>query len=123
MRHTLVLEYNLRAMRIGVLTFTCAIFALLLATSSAVAEDETTEDESNVIIDVVLPVSLAFIMFSLGIGLTLDDFTLVIKEPKVFGIGIANQMIVLRIWFYSRSCLSSINNPIGTIHKFCTFRS
>ena len=97
MRHTLVLEYNLRAMRIGVLTFTCAIFALLLATSSAVAEDETTEDESNVIIDVVLPVSLAFIMFSLGIGLTLDDFTLVIKEPKVFGIGIANQMIVLPI--------------------------
>ena len=97
MRHTLVLEYNLRTMRIGVLTFACAIFALLLATSSAAAEDETTEDESNVIIDVVLPVSLAFIMFSLGIGLTLDDFTLVIKEPKVFGIGIANQMIVLPI--------------------------
>ena len=84
-------------MRRGALTFVCAVFALLLATSSAVAEDEPTEDESNVIIDVVLPVALAIIMFSLGIGLTIEDFTLVAKEPKAFGIGVANQMIVLPI--------------------------
>ena len=97
MRHALVLEYNLRVMRRVALVFVCFIFALLLATNSAVAEDESVEDESNVIIDVVLPVALAFIMFSLGIGLTLDDFTLVAKEPKAFGIGVANQMIVLPI--------------------------
>jgi len=77
MRHTLVLEYKLRNMRRGALTFVCAVFALILATGSAIAENEPTEDESNVIIDVVLPVALAFIMFSLGIGLKVDDFTLV----------------------------------------------
>ena len=97
MRHALVLEYNLRSMRRGALTFVCAVFALLLATSSAVAEDEPTGDESNVIIDVVLPVALAIIMFSLGIGLTIENFTLVFKEPKAFAIGIANQMVVLPI--------------------------
>ena len=84
-------------MRRGVLTIICAIFALFLATGSAIAENEPTEDESNVIIDVVLPVALAFIMFSLGIGLNVDDFTLVAKEPKAFAIGIVNQMIILPI--------------------------
>ena len=68
-----------------------------MATGSAIAENEPTDDESNVIIDVVLPVALAFIMFSLGIGLNVDDFMLVAKEPKVFAIGVVNQMIVLPI--------------------------
>ena len=66
-------------MRLGFLTIMFAIFTLFLVTDSAVAEDDTTEDESNVIIDVVLPVALAFIMFSLGLGLTVDDFALVAK--------------------------------------------
>ena len=35
-------------------------------------EEESVESESNVIVDVVLPVSLAFIMFSLGIGSTIE---------------------------------------------------
>jgi len=68
------------------------IFALFLV-GSVIAEDEVVEDESNVIIDVVLPVALAFIMFSLGIGLTVDDFTVIVKEPKAFAIGLTNQMI------------------------------
>lgn len=84
-------------MRKGALTIVFAIFTLFLVTGSAVAEDESTEDESNVIIDVVLPVALAFIMFSLGIGLNVDDFALVAKEPKAFAIGVTNQMIVLPI--------------------------
>jgi len=84
-------------MRDGVLTLIFAIFALFLVTGSAIAEDEPTDDESNVVIDVVLPVALAFIMFSLGIGLTVDDFTVIVKEPKAFAIGITNQMIVLPI--------------------------
>ena len=36
-------------------------------------------------------------MFSLGIGLTVDDFTVIVKEPKAFAIGLTNQMIVLPI--------------------------
>ena len=96
-RDTLVVEYNLGNMRFGALTMLLAIFSLFLLTGSVIAEDETTDDESNVIIDVILPVALAFIMFSLGIGLTVEDFSIIVKEPKVFAIGIANQMVILPI--------------------------
>ena len=74
-----------------------AIAALVLLTAMAlpVQAQEEVEEESNVIVDVILPVSLAFIMFSLGIGLTMDDFSLIFREPKAFGVGIVNQMVVL----------------------------
>jgi len=47
------------------------------------------------IIDILLPTSLAFIMFSLGIGLTINDFKNISRHPKAFAVGILNQMIVL----------------------------
>ena len=49
------------------------------------------------IIDVFLPLSLVFIMFTLGLGLTLDDFTNLIYTPKSFFVGIINQLILLPI--------------------------
>jgi len=73
-----------------------ALILLTLVAAPAQAQDES-EEGGNVIIDVVLPLSLAFIMFSLGVGLTTEDFTLVFREPKAFGIGVANQMVVLPI--------------------------
>ena len=96
-RDTLVLQYNLPIMRFATLTVIFSILALFLITNSVIAEDDVVEDESNLIIDVILPIALAFIMFSLGIGLTVEDFSIIIKEPKVFAIGIANQMIILPI--------------------------
>ena len=76
-----------------------AIAALVLLSAMAMPvqaqEEESVESESNVIVDVVLPVSLAFIMFSLGIGLTIEDFALIFRAPKAFGVGIVNQMVVL----------------------------
>ena len=61
-------------------TILTAFAILLICTYSVVADDhvEETEEESNVIIDVILPLSLAFIMFSLGLGLTVTDFSLVL---------------------------------------------
>ena len=47
------------------------------------------------IIDVFLPISLVFIMFTLGLGLTLNNFTNLIYTPKAFFVGIINQMILL----------------------------
>ena len=47
------------------------------------------------IIDIFLPLSLVFIMFTLGLGLTLSDFTNLIYKPKPFFIGIMNQMLIL----------------------------
>ena len=49
------------------------------------------------IIDIFLPLSLVFIMFTLGLGLTVSDFTNIFREPKAFGVGILNQMIILPI--------------------------
>ena len=49
------------------------------------------------IIDVFLPLSLIFIMFTLGIGLTLKNFTNLLNNPKAFFIGIVNQIVVLPI--------------------------
>jgi len=47
------------------------------------------------IIDIFLPFSLVFIMFTLGLGLTLSDFTNLLYKPKPFFIGIMNQMLIL----------------------------
>ncbi len=47
------------------------------------------------IIDVFLPLSLIFIMFTLGIGLTGQDFANLLNNPRAFLIGIVNQMILL----------------------------
>lgn len=47
------------------------------------------------ILQAFLPLSLAFIMFSLGLGLTLDDFKRVATEPAAFALGALNQMVIL----------------------------
>ncbi|MEC7942445.1 MAG: bile acid:sodium symporter family protein [Pseudomonadota bacterium] len=49
----------------------------------------------GVIAEVFLPLALAFIMFSLGLGLTFDDFTSIAKRPKVFVVGVFSQLILL----------------------------
>ena len=51
----------------------------------------------NIVTDVVLPIALAFIMFSLGLGLSLTDFTRIFTKPKEFFIGFLSQLIILPI--------------------------
>jgi len=51
----------------------------------------------GIITDVILPLSLAFIMFSLGLGLNLSDFTRVFFKPRDFLIGLFFQIIILPI--------------------------
>ena len=51
----------------------------------------------GIITDIFLPLALAFIMFSLGLGLTGADFTRVAKRPKDFFIGLICQIILLPI--------------------------
>ena len=48
------------------------------------------------IVTKIAPVCLAIIMFGLGLGLTLSDFTRVIKYPKDFFVGFLCQVIVLQ---------------------------
>jgi len=49
----------------------------------------------NVITDVILPLALSFIMFTLGLGLTFSDFARVAKMPKNFLIGLVSQLVFL----------------------------
>ena len=49
----------------------------------------------GLVIDIFLPLALAFIMFALGIGLTVQDFTRVARQPRDFLVGAMSQMLVL----------------------------
>ena len=49
----------------------------------------------NIVTDIVLPIALAFIMFSLGLGLSLNDFTRIFIKPKEFLIGFLSWLIYL----------------------------
>jgi len=49
----------------------------------------------SIVIDVFLPIALAFIMFALGLGLTFADFARVAKKPRDFIVGAASQLILL----------------------------
>ena len=51
----------------------------------------------NIVTDLILPISLAFIMFSLGLGLSLNDFTRIFLKPKEFIVGFTSQLIILPI--------------------------
>ena len=43
----------------------------------------------------IAPICLAIIMFGLGLGLTVGDFTRVVKNPKDFFVGFISQVILL----------------------------
>ncbi len=49
----------------------------------------------DILINVVLPLSLAVIMLSLGVGLTTGDFARVLTAPRAFAIGAASQVVLL----------------------------
>ena len=49
----------------------------------------------NIVTDLILPLALAFIMFSLGLGLTGSDFLRVAKQPKDFFVGLISQIVLL----------------------------
>jgi len=65
------------------------------------------------IIDIVLPLSLVFIMFTLGLGLTIDDFKNIIREPKAFGLGILNQMFILPLVAFCIVLIFKLSNEMA----------
>jgi len=65
------------------------------------------------IIDIFLPLSLIFIMFTLGLGLTSSDFTDLIHAPKAFFVGIMNQMAILPLVAFTIISLMGITKEIA----------
>lgn len=52
-------------------------------------------ESGNALTQIFLPVSLAFIMFSVGLELTFEDFKRVAVQPKDFIVGAISQILVL----------------------------
>lgn len=51
----------------------------------------------GIVTDIILPLSLAFIMFALGLGLTFADFARVAKQPRDFLVGALCQLLLLPV--------------------------
>ncbi len=65
------------------------------------------------IIDIILPLSLVFIMFSLGLSLTVNDFRNVARQPKVFAVGLINQMLLLPLVAFGLITLFGLSNEMA----------
>ena len=53
------------------------------------------------IVTKIAPIALALIMLGLGLGLTSSDFTRILKDPKVFFVGIVSQILLLPVVAYT----------------------
>lgn len=51
--------------------------------------------EASILTQIFLPLSLAFIMFGMGLTLTFDDFKRIILYPKAVTIGLINQLLFI----------------------------
>jgi BASS family bile acid:Na+ symporter len=53
------------------------------------------------VVELLLPLALAFIMFSLGLTLVVDDFKRVLTRPKAMLIGLVGQMLVVPVFAFA----------------------
>ncbi len=76
----------------------------------------------GLLLTVFLPLSLAIIMFTLGLGLTIADFKRVVVQPKAFTIGVIGQVILLPIVAFALVHLFGITGELAVgimILSFC----
>ena len=70
-------------------------------------------DNGNVITQIFLPLSLAFIMFSVGLELAVDDFKRVAVRPRDFAVGAISQMIILPLVAFGLLSIWSIEPALA----------
>ncbi len=76
----------------------------------------------DIIVTVFLPLSLAVIMLSLGIGLTGGDFARIAKQPKAFGIGAFFQVLLVPVAAYLCVLLFGLSGELAAgvmLLSFC----
>ena len=74
------------------------------------------------LVSVFLPLSLAMIMFTLGLGLTLADFARVVQRSRVFIVGALCQVILIPLIAYSVILVFGITGEIAAgimLLSFC----
>lgn len=69
--------------------------------------------DANVITQVFLPLSLAFIMFSVGLELVIEDFRRVAVRPRDFVVGAISQMILLPLVAFGLLSIWSIEPALA----------
>ncbi len=69
--------------------------------------------ESNILTQVLLPLSLAVIMFGMGLSLTFADFKRILIYPKAVGIGLFNQLILLPVVAFGLCRLFSLSPELS----------
>ena len=67
----------------------------------------------DILVEVLLPLSLAVIMLSLGIGLTLGDFARVATRAKAFAVGAAFQLLMVPLVAYLVILLFGLSGEIA----------
>ena len=69
--------------------------------------------EANMVTQIFLPLSLAFIMFSVGLELTTADFKRVAVQPKDFVIGAISQMLLLPLVAFGLLSVWSLESALA----------
>lgn len=64
--------------------------------------------EDSILTSVILPVSLAIIMFGMGLSLIPDDFKRIFQYPKAALVGLSNQLILLPLFGFSLAYLFNL---------------
>lgn len=89
--------------------------------------------QNDVLSGFVLPLALAFIMLSLGIGLTLDDFKRILRQPRALIVGALCHFVLLPVVAYFLISLAGITGafaigfmivaacPTGTTSNLLTY--
>ena len=65
------------------------------------------------IVTKIAPIVLAIIMLGLGLGLSIKDFTRILKVPKDFFIGLFSQIIILPVVAFLITIIFDLNLPIA----------
>ena len=63
--------------------------------------------------EIILPLALALIMFGMGLGLTVGDFTRLFKKPLAIAMGLLGQIIAMPLLALGLCYLLNLPTPIA----------
>lgn len=65
------------------------------------------------LLTIFLPLALAIIMFSLGLGLTFEDFKRVVTQPKAYAFGAFSQLVMIPLVAYALTILFKLSPELA----------
>lgn len=69
--------------------------------------------QGDLVSTILLPASLAFIMFSLGLGLTLPDFARIVRQPRALLVGVLCHFVLLPLVCFAMVKLAGISGAFA----------